>query len=43
LCRSLASGSATLAGTVTHSLVLLALAIGGLLAARRTYARRLRT
>jgi ABC-type polysaccharide/polyol phosphate export permease len=41
LCRSLASGSATLAGTVTHSLVLLTLTIGGLLVAQRTYARRL--
>jgi ABC-type polysaccharide/polyol phosphate export permease len=41
LCRSLASGSATFTGTVTHSLVLLILTIGGLLVARRTYARSL--
>jgi ABC-type polysaccharide/polyol phosphate export permease len=42
LCRSLAAGSVTLAGTVVHTSILLALMVGGLLTARHTYARKLR-
>ncbi len=42
LCRSLAAGSATLAGGAVHVSILRALTIGGLLVARHAYARRLR-
>jgi lipooligosaccharide transport system permease protein len=41
LCRTLALGTATLAGTALHAGVLLALVLVGILAARVTYRRRL--
>jgi lipooligosaccharide transport system permease protein len=41
LCRGFALGTATLLGTLVHVAVLVALVIGGLLVASRTYHRRL--
>jgi len=43
LCRTLAFGDATLAGTLIHVSYLAALALGGFILARRNYARSLRT
>jgi lipooligosaccharide transport system permease protein len=43
LCRTLAFGDATIAGTLIHVSYLGALAVAGLIAARRNYARSLRT
>jgi lipooligosaccharide transport system permease protein len=43
LCRTLAFGDATIAGTLIHVSYLGALTVAGLIAARRNYARSLRT